>query len=103
MELCNQAKIAVLICIISTMFDISLIGFNLGVFAFDVLVSIFFVLFINWLCFKDGYNFITWTIIIIAGTTTLYGIYMERSRSIISNKMKDIYTATSSPSPSMTK
>lgn len=99
MELCNQAKIALLICIISTMFDMSLIGLNLGVFAYDVLVSIFFVLFVNWLCFKDGYNFITWTIIVIAAITVFYGIYSERSHSFISNKVKDINTSTSSPSP----
>jgi len=83
MLFCNQSIIAILLCFISTMLDISLFGFHLGIVIFDIIVSIFFISLINWLCFLDGYSIFAWIITLIMFVIIVSGIFMIRNGKII--------------------
>ena len=78
MEFCIQSKIAILLCIISLMFNISTDGLNLGMVFIELIIDIIFVSIVNWLCFKEGFNTIAWIFVVISAIFIFVGIILVR-------------------------
>lgn len=97
MELCIQSKIAVLLCIISLMFGISINGLSLGMVFIELIVDIIFISVVNWLCFKEGFNTIAWILVVISAIVLFLSIILVR---MYGKDLEKIPSSTPSSTPS---
>lgn len=64
MELCFSSQVVILLSIIGISLDIYLAGFSAFSLFIDLLVTFLLVLIVNWACFREGFNWVAWLIVI---------------------------------------
>jgi len=67
--------------------DYYIFGTRLLGFLLNVILTIFFVWLANWACYKEGYNWIAWLIVIISGLGIVALVYIIKKK----NKDEEIY------------
>ena len=86
-KLCSIAWFVLFFSVVGIILDYYIFGSTLLGFLVNVIFAIFFVMLANWACYKEGYNWLAWFIVIIAGLGILIGIYMLKKK----DTNQDIY------------
>jgi len=81
MELCFLAKVVLLLSIIGISLDIFLFGFSILSFLFNIFFVGLFVWITNWSCYKEGYNWIAWLIVILTFITFVTSLFIFKNRN----------------------
>jgi len=84
MDICPLAKAVLIISIIGVICDIYIFGFYISTILTNIIFTIIVVFITNWSCYKVGYNWIAWVIVIINLLALFSFIYL------IKNKNSDI-------------
>jgi len=88
-KLCSIAWFVLLFSIVGIILDYYTFGTTLLGFLLNVIITIFFVTITNWACYKEGYNWLAWFIVVIAGLGILTGFYIVKRK----DTNPDIYQA----------
>lgn len=81
MEFCFLAKVVLLLSIIGISFDIYLFGFSILSFLLNIIFVGLFVWITNWSCYKEGYNWIAWIIVIFTFITFVTSLFIVKNRN----------------------
>lgn len=91
MELCFSAQIVILLSIIGISLDIYLAGMSFVSFFIDILVSAIFVFMVNWACFREGYTWLIFLILIInmIGIITIAYLIKNKNKEDVSKFIQE--------------
>ena len=81
MNICRPAAIVLVISILGIALDSYLVGFNIIEFIKNIVFSIIFVFITNWSCYKVGYTWISWVIVIINLLALFSLIYFVKNKN----------------------
>jgi hypothetical protein len=81
MNICQPATILLVISILGIIFDSYLFGFNIFEFIKNILFTIIIVFIANWSCYKVGYGWISWLIVIISLLALFSLIYFIKNKN----------------------
>jgi len=79
MDICPLAKAVLIISIIGVICDIYIFGFYISSILLNIIFSIIAVFITNWSCYKVGYNWIAWVIVIIHFLGLIAIIYLIKN------------------------
>ena len=80
MELCSLAKAVFLLSIIGISLDIYLAGFSIMSFLTNVIVTFLFIWLTNWSCYKEGYNWIAWIVVIFTFISLMATLFVIKNQ-----------------------
>jgi len=81
MKLCSIAWFVLFFSIVGIIVDYSLFGTtSLGILS-NVIFTGLFVWWANWACFKQGYNWMAWLIVLFVGFSTMGVIFIYKYRN----------------------
>ena len=81
MNICRPATILLVISILGIIFDIYLFGFYIFEFIKNVIATTIIVFITNWTCYKVGYGWISWLIVVINLLMLLSFIYLIKNKN----------------------
>jgi hypothetical protein len=81
MDICPLATAVLVISIISVICDIYIFGFYISSILMNIIFSIIAVFITNWSCYKVGYNWIAWVIVIIHFLGLIAIIYLIKNKN----------------------
>lgn len=81
MELCIIARFVLIFSVIGIIFEMYIMnGTSIVHFILNVIVTFIVVSVANWACFKEGYNWIAWIVVIISITSLAYVIHLAKNK-----------------------
>jgi hypothetical protein len=80
LKICSIAWFVLFFSIIGIIIDYYIFGTSLIGFLLNVIITIFFVWLANWACYKQGYNWIAWFIVIFFGFSFMGMIYIYKKK-----------------------
>jgi hypothetical protein len=80
MEVCSLAKAVFLLSIIGISLDIYLAGFSIMSFLTNVIVTFLFIWLTNWSCYKEGYNWIAWIVVIFTFISLMATLFVIKNQ-----------------------
>jgi len=81
MNICRPATIVLIISILGTILDIYLFGFLISEFLKNIIFTAVIVFITNWSCYKLGYSWISWLIVIINLVLLFSFIYLIKNKN----------------------
>jgi cell division protein FtsW (lipid II flippase) len=81
MELCVLAKVVMILSIISIALDMYLFGVGLITLLLDLIATFIFVGVTNWFCYSQGYNWISWVIVILTLLSAIGAAYIIKDQN----------------------
>lgn len=84
MDICPLATAVLVISFLGVICDIYIFGFYISSILMNIIFTVIIVFITNWSCYKVGYNWIAWVIVIINLLALFSFIYL------IKNKNSDI-------------
>ena len=81
MDICRIAKVVLIISVIGIICDIYLFGFYISTFLINIIFTIIIVFITNWSCYKLGYNWVAWLIVIINLLGLISIIYLIKNKN----------------------
>jgi hypothetical protein len=81
MNICRPATIVLGISILGIIFDIYLFGFYVIEFLKNIIFAALIVIITNWTCYKLGYSWIAWLIVIINLLLLLFQLYLIKNKN----------------------
>lgn len=81
MNLCRPAFIVLILSILGTICDIFYFGFIVSSLLENIIFTIMIVLITNWSCYKIGYKWISWMIVIINLLLLLLFFYLIKNKN----------------------
>jgi len=81
MNICRPATIVLGISILGIIFDIYLLGFNVIEFFKNIIFTAIIVFITNWRCYKVGYTWISWLIVIINLLLLFSVVYLIKNKN----------------------
>jgi hypothetical protein len=81
MDICPLATAVLIISIIGVICDIYIFGFYISSILVNIIFTIIAVLITNWSCYKVGYNWIAWVIVIINALGLITIIYLIKNKN----------------------
>ena len=79
-KLCSIAWFVLFFSIVGIILDYNIFGSTLLGFSLNIIFTVFFVMLANWACYKEGYNWIAWFLVIILGFGVLITIYIFKKK-----------------------
>ncbi len=91
MKLCSIAWFVLFFSILGIITDMYLFGIpSLFGISINVTMSLFFIWLANWACFKQGYNWVAWTIVIFSAIGIAITFYIIKNKSSNSDILLEI-------------
>jgi hypothetical protein len=81
MSICPLATAVLIISIIGIICDIYLFGFYISTILTNIIFTIIVVFITNWSCYKVGYNWIAWIIVIINLLALFSFVYLIKNKN----------------------
>ena len=81
MNICRPAIILLVISILGLILDIYIFGFYIFEFLKNIIFTAIIVFITNWICYKIGYSWISWLIVIINLLLLLLFIFLIKNKN----------------------
>jgi len=82
MNICRLATVVLVISILGIILDTYLFGFYIFEFIKSIIFTIIIVFITNWTCYKLGYRWIAWLIVIINVLLLLLFIFLIKNKNV---------------------
>jgi hypothetical protein len=81
MNICRPATIVLIISILGIILDIYLFGFLISEFLKNIIFTAVIVFITNWSCYKLGYSWISWLIVIVNLVLLFSLVYLIKNKN----------------------
>ena len=81
MDICPLATAVLLISFLGVICDIYIFGFYISSILINIIFTVIIVFITNWSCYKVGYNWIAWVIVIINLLVLFSFIYLIKNKN----------------------
>ena len=81
MDICPLATAVLVISFLGVICDIYIFGFYISSILMNIIFTVIIVFITNWSCYKVGYNWIAWVIVIINLLALFSFIYLIKNKN----------------------
>ena len=87
MELCIIARFVLIFSVIGIILEMYIMsGTTIVIFILNVITTVIAVSVANWACFKEGYNWIAWIVVIISIFSLAFLIHLAKNKNSLMTK-----------------